>query len=508
MSELRRRRTIAAVILLGLIFLLISGLYLLLVLNDRVPTLGLSALGGLWLVYALLAGRISFSTPLDLPILGLIALLPLSLSISVDHALSLPKVYGLLLGAAIFYWIVNFVWDYQRLMWAILGMVLLGLGITILGAAGMDWSTSRFADLIPAVPQLADADIHVNTLGGALTFFIPILGALAWDGGAFDRLYLGRKRARGFLRIVYKVVVIVILLLAGGVLLLTDSRGAILGVGVGLLALAIWKDRRFAWLIPIMLLAALALFFILADGNLSQLIAMIDAGEDQTISGRLELWRNTLLMIQDFPLTGAGIGTYGAVFDDLYIVQIFPFATMRYLHAHNTFLAVGVDLGLPALVLYSALLTIFTLMFRRMLKIGRSILKTFLQGLACGLLAHYIFGLFDAFVLGTKLGFILWIFLGLGAAVYVHKGNFPWQSTRDGLAAAAIPKPDRHLLTSRILDMLLGFGAWLLIALAAISFVNLSPLLSVLFSIAGGIFLGAFVLKRFRRTSLKLKAES
>jgi len=160
-----------------------------------------------------------------------------------------------------------------------------------------------------------------------------------------------------------------------------------------------------------------------------------------------------------------------------------------------------VDLGLPALVLYSALLTVFALMVNRRLKIGRSVLKTLLQGLACGLLAFHIFGLTDAFVLGTKLGLFLWIFLGLAAAVYTHKENFHWQSTRDGLAAVSIQKTDRGLVTRRALDILVGFGAGLLISLAAVSFVNLSPLISVLLSIAGGLLLGFFLMKRFRKTS-------
>jgi hypothetical protein len=210
-------------------------------------------------------------------------------------------------------------------------------------------------------------------------------------------------------------------------------------------------------------------------------------------------------MIQDFPLTGAGIGTYGAVFDKLYIYEIFPYPTVRYLHAHNTFLAAAVDLGLPALILYSALLTVFALMIKRRLKIGRSVLKTFLQGLACGMLAHHVFGLFDAFVLGTKLGLILWIFLGLASAVYVHKDNFRWQRTRDGIAHVAFDKPDEKLLAFRALDLLIGLGAWMVFSIVAISFVNISVLLSVIMAVAGGIVLGFFLLNRFRVTSSSIR---
>jgi hypothetical protein len=287
MNNSARRRLLAFDILLGLIFLLISWLYLVLLFKDRVPAFGLVALGGVWLIYVFLSKRLSYATPLDPPILAMLGLLPLSLWISVDRTLSLPKVYGLLLGVAIFSWIVNFVRDYQRLMWAILGLVLLTLGITVLGAAGMDWTTSRFAGLVPDAIQRVDFGIHANTLGGVLTFFLPLLAALAWDGGGFGRLYLKGKGEGGFIHIVYKLAVIGVLLLAGGLLFLTDSRGALLGSAFGLLALAIWKNKRFAWLIPVLLAVALVMFFLLADGSLSQLIRLVDAGEDQTISGRL-----------------------------------------------------------------------------------------------------------------------------------------------------------------------------------------------------------------------------
>jgi len=215
-------------------------------------------------------------------------------------------------------------------------------------------------------------------------------------------------------------------------------------------------------------------------------------------------------IIQDFPLTGVGLGTLGQVFNDFYHYTIFVYNPTNYLHAHNTFLAAAADLGIPALVLYASLLTGAGLMIKRRLKIGRSILKTLLQGLACGLLAFHIFGLMDAFVIGTKLGAFLWIFLGLVSAVYVHKEGFKWQRSLDEGEQARnfTQKPGLTLSKTRLLDILLGLGAWLLISLAAVSFVNFSAFLSVIMAIAGGILLGIFLLKRFRRASLKLKAES
>jgi len=501
------------------IFITIVGLYALLILNDRIPWFSLVALGGLWLLYAILGGRLSFATPLDVPILGLLALLPLSLAISVDWAVSIPKVTGIVLGSAIFYWIVNFVRDYQRLKLAVLALVLLGLGIALLGFIAMDWTSSQISILAPiydrlprliiAIPrQGGETGIHVNTVGGALAFFLPLLVSLAWDGGAFYRAYLDDKLSGIHSHIAYKGFIILTCLLAFFVLLLTFSRGAYIGSAIGLFALAVWKDRRFLWLIPIFLLGFGLFFFTITDGSLEQLISLLDAGEEATLQGRLTYWRNTLAMIQDFPLSGAGIASYSQVFEDLYYFNIFPYSGMSYLHAHNTFLAIAVDLGLPALILFCALLAGFVIMVKRRFKIGRSITRPLMRGLACGLLAHHIFGLMDAFVLGTKFGAILWIFLGLVTAIYVHKEGFRWRRSSGVEAQKEEQKPKRHQVKRHLLDIALGLGTWLLISLAAVSVVNLSVILSIGASIAGGILLGFFLVKRFKVVSYMLKATS
>jgi len=512
MSKGLPRRSLISEILLWAIFLLIAWLYLLLILKDRVPALGLGLLAGLWLLYAILNGLQLHATPLDLPIFALLALLPLNIAISTDWTLTLPKVYGLILGVAIFYWLVYFVRNYQRLKLAIFGLILSAIGTALLVGVGMDWTTSRFAALstfsepltnwLPTIPRQISAGIHANTAGGVLTLFVPLLAALAWDRGAFYRLYLrGKKRAK-FIHVIYKAVILIALMLALLVVTLSDSRGAILGSGVGLFALAVWKDRRFLWLLPLGIIGLGVLFFIAADGSPYQLIEMLETSEESTLYGRLTVWRNTLAVIQDFPLTGVGMGTLGQVFNDFYHYTIFVYNPTNYLHAHNTFLAAAADLGIPALVLYISLLTGAGLMIKRRLKIGRSILKSLLQGLACGLLAFHIFGLMDAFVLGTKLGAVLWVFLGLGSAVYVHKESLRWQQSFNmGEKPQHITqKPRLTLSKARTLDILIGLGAWLLISFAAISFVNLSVLLSVIMEIAGGILLGIFLFKRYRKT--------
>ena len=64
-------------------------------------------------------------------------------------------------------------------------------------------------------------------------------------------------------------------------------------------------------------------------------------------------------------------------------------------HAHNELLQVAIDLGIPGFVAYVALLAGLNL------------------GLGASMLAHQVFGLTDAFLLGTKPGVVMWMIMGL-----------------------------------------------------------------------------------------------
>jgi tetrahydromethanopterin S-methyltransferase subunit C len=43
--------------------------------------------------------------------------------------------------------------------------------------------------------------------------------------------------------------------------------------------------------------------------------------------------------------------------------------------------------------------------------------RALVMGLACGMLAHQVFGLTDAFILGTKLGIVMWVYLAFIAVL-------------------------------------------------------------------------------------------
>jgi putative inorganic carbon (HCO3(-)) transporter len=134
---------------------------------------------------------------------------------------------------------------------------------------------------------------------------------------------------------------------------------------------------------------------------------------------RVEVWSRALYAIQDFPYTGLGLGTFERVVAVLYPLFLHPDGTLP--HAHNLYLQVAVDLGLPGLVAYLALLgltfAIALSAYRVFRRSGRSDLALLCAGCIAGLAGMCVHELVDAVTWGTKLAFVPWMVMGLVAGL-------------------------------------------------------------------------------------------
>ena len=492
------------------IFVIITALYIMLIFQDYVPSLGLIILGVLWLIYWAVSGRLSVASPLDFSLLLFLCLLPLNLAISVDWGLSLPKVYGLILSVALFFTIVNIIRNFSYLFWSIIALVILALSVVFSGWISLEYSNSGIEILNQIFNQFAkfknffsdllnNEQINPNTIGGALTFFPPLLLSLIWDGGAFKRTFLQQKKAANGLFIVYKFILVLVFLLVSITLFFTMSTAAILGAFLGILALMIWKNHHYTWLIPVLVIAAGGYLYYVSNGNFEEYFTLLLTAEHDSILSRVDAWQSVITMIQDFPLTGTGIGTYSQLYDKFYITHLSSSWGYTQLHAHNTFLSIAIDIGLPGLVLYTSLLSSCFFMVIKTLRRVRSITKFLLMGLSCGLLAHQIFGIVDAFLLGTKLGFIQWIFIGLIAGIFTHKKAF-----RNENHPQQLKKPDWKQTKRWLKSFLISLGWWMLFSLASLAPINYAPLASVMIAVLGGIIMGYILTSRFnKRGALK-----
>jgi O-antigen ligase len=229
-----------------------------------------------------------------------------------------------------------------------------------------------------------------NHFAGYLLLLLPL--ALA--------LYLGAERPRE--RLAYGAVAVFL----GSAFLLTYSRGAWFAALPALLVV-LWAFRghlnRLLRRVPALLALTALVAFLIAQGRLGQTLNLgyqgalavaraTVGGEPQgTLAPRLDYWQGALRMVADYPLTGSGPGTFGTLFPSY---QTDPNFYSRF--AHNFFLQMGAEGGIPTLLASLALFGLLALGWARAWwREGRRGPAALLVGLAGGLVASTLHNLVE-----------------------------------------------------------------------------------------------------------------
>ena len=370
-------------------------------------SLGLAALfwGLRWLAYRRLTAR----TPLDWPLALMALMLPVTMWATAYPELTRPPVLRLLTAMALYYALVNWASSTRKLRTMAALLAIAGLPLALSAPFTVEWFTTKrflfppsvYDRINEAVPLLSATAIHPNAMAAALA----MLCALSWA------LWLFARREQSLWQRL-------LLGLAGtstaGILLLSQSRGALLSLAASLPLLAMLRWRRAWWaLAPLGLAGALALHLIGVRDVLDYLAA---GGAVRGLDGRMEVWARAIYAIQDFPLSGIGMGAFKEVIPVLY-----PFSSMGEAnHAHNLFLQLAVDLGIPGLVAWLAMWIAVLLgageLYREGGRRGDAWLRALGAGLLCSQVALGVHGLVDAGSWVTWPVLVVWALWGLTVA--------------------------------------------------------------------------------------------
>jgi putative inorganic carbon (HCO3(-)) transporter len=371
-----------------------------------------------WLLRWVARGKPTLRTPGDWGRLGLLLMLPVSLWATALPERTLLEALRLLSGVILFYSLAN-AQKPERLagrLGAVLG--LLGVGLGLFALAEVDWGLiadklsfmpAAARELLHALPQAAGG-VHPNVLAGALVILIPFAAS-------------GLLNGKGVRAVLWGFVSLFLL----GVLALTQSRGAYLACAAGLAMLVTLRFPRWGWTLGAAMALGLAAWAALDGSSLARLVAGSTGSAEGSLLGREEIWRRALMMIRDFPLTGVGMGSFGPAADALYPFYSYKSGVVN--HAHNLYLQVAVDLGLPGLAFWLAsflgAVGSAWAVYRRGRMVG-------LYGLGPALLAAYtgmaVHGMVDAVTWGTRPAMIVWGLWGAGALV--------WRAAHDGAGIA------------------------------------------------------------------------
>ena len=381
-----------------------------------------------WLLRWAVRGEPWPVTPFNGALLLFALMVPVGIWASAVPDLTLPKAAGLVLGLAVFRAVALAV-DSRRLNLALALFCLIGLAVLVVGVFGARWSakvgplytlTRHIPWLIQGLPESQADAVSPNQLAGALTLYLPLALALVsiWH---FSR--------RAIIGPLFGLVgSLLFFALVAGTLLLTQSRSGWMGGTAGILVLVslagLTSRRRWArWLggsLPVLaMLAVGALVLRLGPQQLGESLFGKESANPVeevvgaiTLEGRVEIWSRALYAIQDFPFTGCGLGAFRRVVPVLYPLFTVP-PDSDIAHAHNIFLQTALDLGIPGLVAYLALLGIALAVCWQVAVKGDRWERAIALGLAGSLIALHAYGMTDALALGSKPAVAFWFALGI-----------------------------------------------------------------------------------------------
>lgn len=390
--------------------LLIPALFFSQLMTSWTPAVALVGLGAILCLRGLALGQIVGHRLIDSSTLLLLLLLPINLWVTPDPTVTLPQIYAFGANLTLF-WAVAAQRNSPWLRWSGWGFLFIGLMLAIALVLTTQFNKTKlpFIDhhiyaLLPSGGYALwdQQKLNPNMSGGVLALFLLPVMVLSWRGQSWQQRDLAK-----FISVLMVIV-----------LLLTQSRGAILTVGIALLVITSLQSRWWGlfWLILGLSIGMAAYRF----GSETSLAIIFDQNQTlhtSSLAVRRELWLSAVYLIRDFPLTGVGLGQAEISIQILY-PSTHPDLTGGFDHVHNLYLQAGAEMGLIALAAHLVLFgLLFYLLLRHVRHRGSSYLGAYALCLLGSLITLLIHGLFEAITASPYANLIVWGLLGLMAAI-------------------------------------------------------------------------------------------
>jgi putative inorganic carbon (HCO3(-)) transporter len=364
-----------------------------------------------WLCRWLAVGRLTVSTPVDVAIVLIVLMALIGFYASVDTSLGLPALWRIVLGVAVFYGLVNGLGSEVQLRWLPTALILCSLALALISLIGTEWSAVRLFDLPQVYAHLPSLlrDIqdqqafHPRIMGMALVTLLPIpLALLLFAQGKRLRLLAGLTA-----------------LLVGTTVALTQSLQAAFGIACAALFLGACWNRWVLVCVPLILFASVLGLQHYGLQQAANALLSLDDPLGIAVVLRLDIWSRALAMIHDMPYTGIGLDQFAVIQTNYYT----GFLLGPEPHAHNLFLQVALDLGLPGLfALWWIVLGLGHAAVKAYPRYQDPDLRALLLGALAGGVSCLASGLLDT-IWTAKPAFLLWLLLGVVAALSVGVGR-------------------------------------------------------------------------------------
>lgn len=388
------------------------GVFLVLFLAAFLPTAAVAGLGVITVIgfaVALFTGRIKNLKPTAIaPLLAIYVLFGIfstATSFNIPSSAFVFVVY--LVFIATYAVIANTLTTTAKWRAAVVTFALSALMIALFGIVQnftMDATTQSWVD-----PEMfEDIKIRVyatfdnpNVLGQYFIITIPIIFALF----VFSKKLTQKAAWLGVFAVSFLC------------LLYTWSRGAWVGVVLGIGVFLLIRDRR--WIV-LLILGILAMPFVLPESIMNRLLSIGNTGDSST-AYRVSVWIASARMALDYWMSGVGYGSdaFAAVYSS-YALNGAGYA----LHSHNFYIQFIADVGIGGLIAY--ILIVLTA-YREISAVkNNQMIKTVSFALA-GTLAGYLFqGVAESLWYNMRMSLMFWIvmaFIISGARLDKEEGG-------------------------------------------------------------------------------------
>lgn len=389
----------------------------------------------LWPVRLIVTRRLTYRTPFDWLLLTFLATAGLSIWAAYDKETAWAK-FWLIVGSVLLYYAFANGITYREKTGGREGsgslfygwvLAFFGAGVAVYFLATHDWEqypgkiavlTSLGRTLQTFLPTVPGHRLHPNVVGGLLAMSAPFAGVVfgtcvqaqrAKGAGAKDRwAFVKGLAALGLLG----------LTLFG--LLMSNSRGAWLALAVAVVIGGMWaavgwrRGRRLVVVVALVTVLSAGLVVIVLRPDLP--VMALNALSRSEGTSRLNLYQNSLLLVEDYPLIGAGLGGYMMLYSSYALLTHVGFS----IHAHNLFLNIAIEQGLPAVLALVLMLLFFVLALWREAKRGQ--IRPLSMAAALAVVVILTHGLVDDVLYGSRALLLLFVPFSF---VAVEVGNQP-----------------------------------------------------------------------------------
>lgn len=335
------------------------------------------------------------NTRVYLPLLIFVVFCMLSTIFSYSFPLSFKALFTKIIKNILMFFIISvFIKDRGYLKMILLLFIVSSIVIIVDSGFQLLRGTDILRHNFMYANQLTSSFSNPNSLGGWLIVVICIMF------GIFNSNIFSTKT-----RVLSTMIFVILIAL----LIMTRSRGSWLGLFMSFIFIAFqlfkkYPKKRKKIVVFLIILSAIIVLIALPQNIKLRAYSMLSLENSSLF--RINLWKEAIEIIEDFPLFGTGLNTYS---------KVAPNYTMGDggYYPHNSYLQMAAEIGILGLLAF--LWFIFSL-FKLGIRTVKNTKDYLLLGFLGALLAFLVHSFFDVNLYALQLATLFWFVLGLTMA--------------------------------------------------------------------------------------------